>query len=88
MAYRVEFTGAAEREIDRLSRPVQDRLRPAIRALADDPRPSGVLKLAGSRDRYRIKVGEYRVVYEIREQVLLVLVLRVAHRREAYRRLP
>jgi mRNA interferase RelE/StbE len=57
----------------------------AIDALADDPRPSGCAKLAG-RDDYRIRVGDYRVVYAVDDDKRVVLIARIAHRREVYRR--
>jgi mRNA interferase RelE/StbE len=74
--------------LSRLPKPIQVRIGERIDALALDPRPAGVKKLTGGHDRYRFKVGEYRVIYEIGDQVLHVLVVRVAHRRDAYRRLP
>lgn len=84
MAYTVEFSPAAAREFRKLGREIQLRLRPRIDALVDDPRPSGAKKLKGS-DLWRIRVGDHRVVYAIRNQVLVVLVVRIAHRREVYR---
>lgn len=65
--------------------PLRDRIRSAIDGLAMDPRPHGVVKLAG-RDDYRIRVGDYRVVYAVDDGELLVLVARIAHRQEVYRR--
>lgn len=63
---------------------MKDRVRAAIDALADDRRPPGAVKLAG-RDDYRIRVGDYRVVYAIDDGDRLVLVARIAHRRDVYR---
>lgn len=68
----------------RLQGPVKDRVRAAIDALADDPRPPGAVKLAG-RDDYRVRVGDYRLVYAIHDSDRLVLVARIAHRRDVYR---
>jgi mRNA interferase RelE/StbE len=56
----------------------------AISSLQSNPRPAGCKKLAGNADYYRIRVGDYRVLYEIRDRVLLVLVIKVGHRREVY----
>jgi mRNA interferase RelE/StbE len=56
-----------------------------VEALAGDPRPQGCEKLEGVRDLYRVRVGEYRVVYQVSDNILLVLVVRVAHRRDVYR---
>jgi len=61
-------------------------LRDAIDALAQEARPAGCVKLAGSPDLYRIRVGDYRIVYQIKDNELLVLVLSIGHRREVYRR--
>jgi mRNA interferase RelE/StbE len=83
--YRIEITGAALRVIGHLARPQRERIRRAIDALGENPRPAGVKKLSGRSDEYRIRVGDYRVVYTIRDDILLVLVVRVAHRREVYR---
>jgi len=75
----------AAREYRRLQGPLRDRIRTAIDALAFDARPVGVAKLAG-RDDYRIRVGDYRVVYAVEDAERLVIVARIAHRREVYRR--
>ena len=62
------------------------KLVAAIDALADDPRPAGCKKLAGSANRYRIRAaGAYRIVYDVHDDVLLVVVIRVGHRRDIYR---
>ena len=68
----------------RLQKPVKDRVRAAIDALADDPRPPGAVKLAG-RDDYRVRVGDYRLVHAIDDSDRVVLVARIAHRRDVYR---
>jgi len=86
VAYSIDFKPAALRQFARLSRKVQHRLKPRIDALAEDPRPPGAKKLSGREPFYRIRVGDYRVVYRIQDQEGLVLVLRVAHRKEAYSR--
>lgn len=75
----------AARAYRRLHRPLVDRITAAIDDLALDPRPGGVSKLAG-RDDYRIRVGDYRIVYAVDDDERLVLVARIAHRREVYRR--
>ena len=80
MPYKVEFTPGARRNLRRL--PPQDlaRLEPSIRALADNPRPSGVRKLRGEDRTWRIRVGPYRVIYDIDDELALVVVLRVVRR--------
>lgn len=87
MRYRIEFRPAAERSFLKLPASLRARLRPHIDGLAAEPRPHGAKKLTGSRDRWRIRVGDYRVIYEIHGEVLLVLVLALGHRREVYRTL-
>ena len=67
------------------SREIQRSLRPHIEALANQPRPTGAKKLKGRDDLWRIRVGDYRIIYEIRDRILVVLVVRVGHRREVYR---
>ena len=83
--YRVHFAGRAERAFRKLSPEVQRRLDPAILALADQPRPPGCLKLSGQDSLWRIRVGDYRIVYQIQDEILLILVVNVGHRREIYR---
>lgn len=85
MAYAVEFSPGALREFRKLAREIQLRLRPRIDVLATDPRPADAKKLKGSEELWRIRSGVYRIVYEVRDRTLVVLVVRVAHRREVYR---
>ncbi len=86
MAYRIEVNKSAEKEIAALPKREQRRVVSAIKALADDPRPGGVRKLAGAEDAYRLRVGDYRIVYQIADNVLTVFVVRVGHRKDVYRR--
>jgi len=86
MPYRIEIKKSAQREIAALARRQQRRVMAAIEKLADDPRPDGVRKLSGTEDFYRIRVGDYRVVYQVCDDVLIVFVVRVGHRRDVYRR--
>ena len=83
--HSLEFAARAYRQFAKLDRQAQQRLAPAIDALADDPRPPGCVKLAGADDLYRIRVGAYRVVYAIEDDRLVVLVVKVGHRRDVYR---
>jgi mRNA interferase RelE/StbE len=75
----------AARQYRKLQGPIKERVRVAIDALAIDPRPSGAAKLAG-RDDLRVRVGDYRVVYAVDDPDGLVIVARIAHRREVYLR--
>jgi mRNA interferase RelE/StbE len=85
MTYRIEIQRDAKKELAALDKPVRERVLRAIRALADDPRPAGCKKLVGLERAWRVRVGSYRIVYEITDETLLVLVIAVAHRREVYR---
>ena len=87
MPYKVDFTPEARRNLRRL--PPQDlaRLEPSIEALGDDPRPSGVRKIRGQLHTWRIRIGPFRVIYDIDDELALVVVLRVVRRSEStYRR--
>ncbi len=83
--YRVFLERSAERDLGRLSVEVHDRVIVAIQALASNPRPPGCRKLTGSKNDWRIRVGDYRVIYEIADTIRVVRVNRVRHRREVYR---
>ena len=83
--YDLFFEPRAEREYARLHEPMLDRVNRAIDALAVEPRPVDATKLAG-RDDYRIRVGDWRVVYEIDDARRRILLVRIAHRRDVYRR--
>ena len=83
--YAVYFKPSADRQLAKLPRDVQRRIVAAIEALADKPRPPGAVKITGDDNLRRIRVGDYRVVYEIHKGRLVVLVLRVAHRKDVYR---
>ncbi len=85
MTYTVVLTPHAFRAMKKLSLDTCRRLQPAIDALADTPRPTGVKKLSNSQDIYRIRVDDYRIIYEICDAVLRVVVIEVGHRREVYR---
>ena len=83
--YRVLLERSAERDLGRLSSEVHSRVIAAIQALAGHPRPPGCRKLVGGKSDWRIRVGDYRVIYEIADAVREVRVNRIRHRREAYR---
>ena len=84
MAYRLEFTAGATRQFRKLPKHIQTRLAPYISALANSPRPAGAKKLKGT-EGYRIRVGDYRVLYEIQDNAARILIVSVGHRREVYR---
>jgi mRNA interferase RelE/StbE len=83
--YSILVRPAAARDIKALSPEVRKRISTAINRLGEDPRPSGSRKLVGFDDEWRVRVGDYRVLYVIHDSERQVLIARVAHRREAYR---
>lgn len=85
MAYRLEFVSSAQREFLRLPFPVRKRLDPHLSGLEQDPRPHGVKAMAGRKGLFRIRVGDYRVLYEIDDAAHVVTVTRVRLRGSAYR---
>ena len=87
MAYRIEFAPKADRQFRNLERSLQVRLGRRIDSLAENPYPQGVKKLGGEweEDLYRVRVGDYRIVYQVRQKRLLVLIVRIGHRSEVYR---
>lgn len=86
-AYTIAYDPKALKELSKLDKQDARRVVRAADALAADPRPNGVRPLAGYPGLWRIRVGDYRVIYTIRNAELIVLVLRVAHRSGAYRNL-
>ena len=89
--YSLRVSPAADRELDRLKRRIQrpdfERLRSVVRRLSGEPRPHGALKIRGREQTYRIRVGNYRVIYEVYDEERLVLILQVSRRTgSTYRR--
>ena len=85
MTYKVEITPAAKRQIKKLIQSVQLAIVERLEQLAENPRPPGVLKMQGAESLYRIRVGDYRIIYEIQDQTLLIAVVKVGHRGDVYR---
>jgi mRNA interferase RelE/StbE len=85
MAYAVLVSPAARRDLKRIRGPSRRRIADAIENLADDPRPQGCTKLAGEEEFYRLRIGDYRIIYQIEDDRLIVLVVRVGHRKDIYR---
>lgn len=84
MAYRIEYTTPAAKFLRTLDRSLQRRVLTRIETLQDNPRPTTAVKLTG-HDAYRIRIGDYRVIYAIADERLVVLVVEIGHRREIYR---
>lgn len=83
--YRIEFTTQARTRFAKLPVDARRRLAPHIDALSVDPRPTQAKRLAAGDDLFRLRVGPYRIVYAIEDDVLVVLVVKVGHRRDVYR---
>ena len=84
--YRIEWKPSALRELKRIQREAIARIVDAVESLSADPLPSGVRKLQGSDHTYRIRVGHYRVIYEVLRSRLLIQIVRVRHRKDVYQR--
>ena len=84
MTYRIEIKPQAEKALAKILKPYQRRIANAIDGLASSPRLAGCVKLAGAQDAYRIRIGDYRIVYEIVDKVLIVYIFRIAHRKDVY----
>ncbi|MBI5772171.1 MAG: type II toxin-antitoxin system RelE/ParE family toxin [Verrucomicrobia bacterium] len=84
MRYQVILSKSVQKELDRLPDDMASRILARLAGLETNPRPADVKKLKG-RDAWRIRVGDYRVIYEIHDRVLQVIVITVGHRREIYR---
>ncbi len=85
MTHRIELSPAAARQIRTLDAPARRRIQAVVELLAQEPRPAGAKKLVGGDGEWRVRTGDYRVIYEVRDGVLLVLALAVGHRRDIYR---
>ena len=85
MSYRLSIPRKVNKRMEKLSSEIQDRVDAAILALADDPRPPGCTRLKG-REKWRVRVGDYRIVYAINDDQRIVEVPSVAHRRDVHRR--
>lgn len=85
MSYTVRFEGRTAKVLDRLPGDMQGRILRKLEALEADPRPHGAEKLTGPEDLYRVRAGDWRIVYAIRDRELVVIVVRIGHRGDVYR---
>ena len=85
MGYTIGFTPRAAKELGNLPKAAQRQIAKRIDALAEDPTPVGAILIHAKRKRHRLRCGDHRVIYEVRKTALLVLVIRVGHRKEVYR---
>ncbi len=87
MGYAIELKPAAVRAFAKLPKDAQRAVRFSIDALSDNPLPPKVKKLEGEENLYRIRVRDYRIVYQIQKEIFLILVVKIGHRKEVYRRM-
>jgi mRNA interferase RelE/StbE len=85
MRYGLEFTTSASRELNSLDTQVRKRIITKITGLCDDPFPSGTKKLQGLPNHFRIRVGDYRIVYRVDGDRVIVVIVKIGHRKEVYR---
>lgn len=86
MTHRIQFSPAAVRQLRKLDGRAQRRIQAVVELLAQEPRPTGAKKFVGGHGEWRVRTGDYCIIYEINDGVLVVLVLAIGHRREVYRR--
>lgn len=87
MSYALQFLPSAKKAMARLSPPDRRRIDKHVLALAENPRPQGAVPLKGDLGLWRLRVGDYRIIYHIRDRELVIIVVDVGHRREVYRRM-
>lgn len=85
MSYNIEVRPAALRQLRKIDPEARRRIQAAVEILSETPRPPGAKKLVGGQGEWRVRTGDYRIVYEIHDDVLVVLVVAVGHRREIYK---
>ena len=85
--FEIELSNSAQKDLDRLKGKIWNRIRNILVGLEENPRPYNAIKLRGSENSYRIRLGDYRIVYDVNDNKCLVLILRVYHRRNIYRNL-
>lgn len=83
--YNLLISQSAEKTLKKLPTKEVSRVVAAIEKLAIDPRPQGCRKLSGEASAYRVRVGVYRIIYEVEDQILRILVLKIGHRKDIYR---
>lgn len=87
MTFRIEFTKSAAKALKAIPKTDQKRIAKKIDSLAKSPPEPGKTKMKGNNPFHRVRVGGYRIIYEIRDEILLILILKIGHRKEVYRRL-
>ncbi|MBU6413986.1 MAG: type II toxin-antitoxin system RelE/ParE family toxin [Planctomycetes bacterium] len=85
MSYSIQFTSSAAKSLTKLPASAAQRISAVIDTLGAKPRPQGCKKLSGQDNLYRVRAGDYRIVYQIQDKQLVVLIVRIGHRRDIYR---
>ena len=86
MKYKIDIISSAIRDLKKLPKNILLEVDKAILFLSDNPRPDGCKKLVSSQNRYRIRIKDYRVIYEIKDNILTILIVKVSHRRDVYKK--
>ena len=84
MPYTIVFVNSAKKEFDKLPKDLQVRITLAINSLVVDARPNGCKKLKGGKNDYRIRVGDYRIIYKIIDNLLIIEIIAIGHRKDIY----
>lgn len=84
-AYRIEIKRSAAKELERIPPKDRDRIAEKIRSLSSDPRPTQAKKLSGE-EKYRIRQGDYRILYQIQEDIVMIVIVKIGHRRDVYKK--
>jgi mRNA interferase RelE/StbE len=86
MSCKIEVAPAVERQLKKLPFAIQKRMILRLEKLKANPRPAGVKKLESGQNLYRINAGDYQIIYQVQDKILLILVVKIGHRREVYRK--
>ena len=87
MTFRIELTKSAAKALKAIPKTDQKRIAKKIESLAKDPSEPAKTKMKGDNPFHRVRVGDYRIIYEIQNEILLIIILKIGHRKEVYRRL-
>jgi mRNA interferase RelE/StbE len=85
MAYKIKFTPAADRQFSKLINEQKRAIKDALVGLTENPRHQGVVKLSGGHDLYRVRAGNYRIIFQIEDDILYVVVVKIGHRKDIYK---
>ncbi len=87
MLNRLEYRSSVKKELRKLPKTDRKAVIEKIQGLKDKPRPEGSSKLKGSRDLFRVRYGDYRIIYQVKKNILIITIIRIGHRREVYKNL-